>query len=340
MMKNDKRKNSTAKKLLPAAMMLAVSASMLGTSTYAWFTMNKEATVTGMQLKTKVSSNLLVSATNSEDGFAKVLTQERCALLEPVSTIDGKAFFYTVKAKADGDAYEEDYTTYSESTSLSTGSAKAAKTQYDSTFNSRYGISTANTAGDYSTAFGYVDYSFYLKATNTGDQDGEIDLTKCELLYDDDGDSTTDPVAVTDKAWRVAMFVQDLSTEDAGVQTATGAGVTGSALTEDVTTIMTINGAANQTAGDSTSYKAVDSGTTLDDVTYNTAAIVDDALPESLTRYYQIVVRVWLEGEDTTCTSETYANLTEAYSLELEFSLDGGDAGDKVAISKINQAQA
>jgi hypothetical protein len=39
-MKNNK-KRSPMMKIVSAAAMLAVSASMLGTSTYAWFTMNK-----------------------------------------------------------------------------------------------------------------------------------------------------------------------------------------------------------------------------------------------------------------------------------------------------------
>ena len=61
-MKNiNKKKGSTAKKLMPAAMMLAVSASMLGTSTYAWFTMNKVVEVTGLQMQATSSSGLEIS---------------------------------------------------------------------------------------------------------------------------------------------------------------------------------------------------------------------------------------------------------------------------------------
>ena len=39
---NENNKNSAAKKIIPAVGMLALSATMLSTSTYAWFTMNKE----------------------------------------------------------------------------------------------------------------------------------------------------------------------------------------------------------------------------------------------------------------------------------------------------------
>ncbi len=61
MKNNNKKKGSTAKKLMPAAMMLAVSASMLGTSTYAWFTMNKEVNVTGLKMQATASSGLEIS---------------------------------------------------------------------------------------------------------------------------------------------------------------------------------------------------------------------------------------------------------------------------------------
>lgn len=61
MKNNNKKKGSTAKKLMPAAMMLAVSASMLGTSTYAWFTMNKTVEVKGLQMSATASSGLEIS---------------------------------------------------------------------------------------------------------------------------------------------------------------------------------------------------------------------------------------------------------------------------------------
>lgn len=105
MKNNNKKKGSTAKKLMPAAMMLAVSASMLGTSTYAWFTMNKEVEVTGLTMKTKVSSNLLLSENNAEGTYAPDrLISGRKALLEPVSSTTGKTgeFYYTLDAKESG----------------------------------------------------------------------------------------------------------------------------------------------------------------------------------------------------------------------------------------------
>lgn len=48
------------KKLIPALCMLLVSAVLMGTSTYAWFSMNKTATVSGMQVSAKSDSIYLL----------------------------------------------------------------------------------------------------------------------------------------------------------------------------------------------------------------------------------------------------------------------------------------
>jgi len=74
------------KKLIPALAMLLVSASLMGTSTYAWFSMNTQVTATNMQVKAVAEDGILISNvdkgswTNSAD--AKVTS----AVLVPTST--------------------------------------------------------------------------------------------------------------------------------------------------------------------------------------------------------------------------------------------------------------
>lgn len=56
----------TMKKLIPALAMLLVSAVLLGTSTFAWFSMNSTVTATGMQVVAKSDNTyLLISKTNT-----------------------------------------------------------------------------------------------------------------------------------------------------------------------------------------------------------------------------------------------------------------------------------
>ena len=58
---NNKKKSSAARKLIPAIGMLTVSAMMLSSSTYAWFTMNKDVEVTGLQMQATASNGLEIS---------------------------------------------------------------------------------------------------------------------------------------------------------------------------------------------------------------------------------------------------------------------------------------
>ena len=108
------------KKIIPALALLLVSAVLLATSSFAWFSMNTTVTVTGMEVRTKVSSNLQIkedtlgSTTRIADvNFTTAVDESTTyttpALLEPVSTTTGKAFFFTTNAKSNGDAAADDY---------------------------------------------------------------------------------------------------------------------------------------------------------------------------------------------------------------------------------------
>ena len=66
---------------------------------------------------------------------------------------------------------------------------------------------------------------------------------------------------------------------------------------------------------------------------YNTAAVIDADIDAGVTRYYKMLVRVWLEGEDTTCNSQTYAALQNEWSLDLDFKLVDKNAADNSTAS-------
>ena len=348
MKKNEKRKNSTMKKLIPAAGMLALSASMLATSTYAWFTMSKEVQVTGMQLKTTVGSNLLISTTNMDaDYTSQTLSQTREALLEPVSSINGTtgSFYYTVNAKANGDAVVDAYEKYAENAETAVQNVTAGKVNYDSNFNKAYklgasGVFTADNIAMTNDAngagYGYMDYTFYLKATSNGTAsttNQELRMTKCDLDYNSaalDSDGVAGKVGGPDRAWRVAVFAQDITSTKAG----TGIVPTDVAATADNQKgLISLAGAVNQTAG-----KAVNSPTTATGDVVNkgsTGVKLATISTNNAISYYKVTVRLWLEGEDTTCTSETYAALTNKYNLDLAFQLTDGNADD-AAVTNIS----
>ena len=312
--------------------------------------MSKEVQVTGMEVKTTVGSNLLISTTNLDaDYTSQTLSQTRKALLEPTSTINGVTgtYYYTVNAKANGDAVLDVYDQYAESATTAVQNATAGKANYDSAFNNAYklgasGVFTSDniamTDQANGAAYGYIDYTFYLKATSNGtagtQAPQDLRMTKCDLDYNDgalDADGTVGKVDGPDRAWRVAIFASDITSTAAG---------TGRVDTDVAGTVanqkglLSISGAAYQTVTDSKN-QAVTSGTALGDVLNNgTSGVIIDSITANASKYYKVTVRLWLEGEDTTCTSETYAALTNKYNLDLAFELTDGN-NDTAAVTAI-----
>ncbi|MCR4726533.1 MAG: hypothetical protein K5753_04870 [Clostridia bacterium] len=294
------------RKMIPSILMMLIAAAFVGTSTFAWFSMNRTVTVTGMSVDTRVDDNLKIATTNSEASYDIALTQNRSGHLRPVSTVNGVSFFYTGAANVNdstGAAKAAAYTAYSEA---ATGNpvtnalenTNAGKTNYDVAFQTAYGIESPTTS---TVVYGYIDYVFYLRATNVSGAAEDLKLTKLNLLYN--GAAIT-----TEKAWRVAVFAQSTSANTA-LDTAVSA--------SDLKTILTLSDAANQTAG-----KAVNATDSVNTVTYGTAAVID-SIAANATEYNKVTVRLWLEGEDTTCKNDTYASLTNAYTLGLQFHIGG-----------------
>lgn len=80
-------------KLIPAFVMLLVSAILVSTATYAWFSMNTQVTATGMQVKAIAEDGLLIKNELDEDAVAnwKVSTNASygsLVALAPTSTAD------------------------------------------------------------------------------------------------------------------------------------------------------------------------------------------------------------------------------------------------------------
>lgn len=326
---NSKKKGNPAKKLIPAVGSLMVSACMLATSTYAWFTMNKTVTVTGMEVKTTVSSNLLIShdtlsntAKNAEDTFVTADSTTVKAWLQPVSsnTAASTNFWYTLSAKADGSKLSGDYVDY-DSTTVGGLSAAADSTNYGNKFSQDYGVLKTTVNGfvtDEGSAYrdkavGYVDYVFQLKATNTSGASESIYLTQLDLTYD----GTTDG----NKAFRAAVFANELSSTFAADITETAAnfkGIYAPASADNHTSGAGVSGANATTA--ITNFKNGGTSTATELATITAGA----------TKYYKVVVRLWIEGEDTTCTSETFANLSEKWALALKLDLGSLGSGTTV----------
>jgi hypothetical protein len=347
--KNNKKQNA-ARKLIPAIGMLTVSAMMLSSSTYAWFTMNKEVQVNGMELRTRVSGNLLICQDNVDANYKPdTVTQARAALLEPVSSINATtdSFFYTLDAAADGSkahaAASNNYIPYAESAALGNGAidklaadgyttSGAGKASYDANFNGENGYhisghsTTAATA--YTNAYGYVDYTFYLKATADADSQA-INMTRCNLVrsFVDDGDSeASDHVLTDNNAWRIAVFAEDITSGRSD-------GLVANDTAGDDTNLITILGLSGADYFvDDKAVSEEDAAPSEDVVNLSEAAVID-TLNNGETAYYKVVVRVWLEGEDEDCFSGNYSLKEQQYKLDLAFELGKGTAVEEIGTS-------
>lgn len=293
------------RKLIPALVMLLIAAAFVGTSTYAWFSMNRTVTVNGMSVDTAVSDQLTIAAENAEANYGTSLTQTRSAHLRPVSSVNGVNFFYAPSDDVRGNgaaATDVTYVAYSEATNQAPDSA-SGKSFYDAAFNTAYGVGSPT---DSTVLYGYVDYSFYIKATNVTGSSEDLKLTTLNLLYNGG--------AVSEKAWRVAVFAQTANANTA---------VTTAPTTSDRKALLALNGATNFTSGKAVA--AASGENKLGDVSYTSAGCVVDSIAGGATEYNKVTVRLWLEGEDNTCTNATFATLTSAYTLTLGFAIGGSE---------------
>lgn len=290
--------------------------------------MNNRVTVTGMEVKTRVSDNLLIAgdtydstARKGENEFVNSLNQSVKGILEPVSTIDGNNFYYTStsNAKASGDAINEEYIPYANYTGAYTEyGLQTGSTGYVDKFSENYNITTTSAGGiitGETSAKGYVDYVFQLKALNTTSSAQQIALTKLRLTSENPKD--------LDQAFRVAIFVEDITASNPTAGTATEVPGTQRGLYRMGTS-------RNFSELESTpTVKAVSSTSALSAITYTSSATAIASPVANRTSYYKVVVRLWLEGEDTTCNNETFMALTERWTLDLEMKLQN-DLSDAV----------
>ncbi|MBR0062862.1 MAG: hypothetical protein IJP67_01700, partial [Oscillospiraceae bacterium] len=133
--------------LLGAIAMVLVATLALGSSTFAWFSLNGTVTATGMHFSTQVKNNLFIAndegnTKSAEANFGTTINQQKAALLEPVSTINGINYFYslTTNVLASGNVKERTWVQYD------TSNLTAFNTNYSTT-----------------GAIGYVDYVYQLK---------------------------------------------------------------------------------------------------------------------------------------------------------------------------------
>lgn len=86
--------NKTARKLVPAIFMLVIAMVFASTSSYAWFSMNKTVTATGMSVKAEADTSLVIKGIK-DTSYSATGTNELSALtMKPSTSFDGISFGY------------------------------------------------------------------------------------------------------------------------------------------------------------------------------------------------------------------------------------------------------
>ena len=322
-MTNTKKKNSNKRKLLGAVGMLSVSAAMLVSSTFAWFTMNKSVTAKNMTVQAKAEGGLLISETQGYgsndvwDSEANTTTEGEGAkvALYPTSTANSAAWYHaTSKAANDaanaasGKASGQKADGYTNLT-LASNQLQAAEAGENGKKDVYY-VDSGTTGYDANDAKYYLKYTYYLKTSTEG-------TTSLGLKKDDqnvnisvvhvDGNTTSKEL---NKALRVGIEI--------GGKFYIFAPISGA------TTSYYVNAA-------STATTAIDSSASSHNAPMTVATGLG-SLPGNKADGTPVYVYMWYEGEDVNCKSDNITATLDALTVDIEFNLvtlsaDATDSG-------------
>ena len=319
---NENNKNSAVKKIIPAVGMLALSATMLSTSTYAWFTMNKEVQMTGLNMTATVGEGMEISLasvdasdnitapttahpddTETEKGWkSAVVVDEYYSTIgkfKPASSTTGVTLFDAVNSSDAGRKASK----FTDITSAENAKVKAS-------LRDKIKTGTEITVDEANSGY-YVDIPVYLRTNKSGTDSEDIYYKMIISPLDKDGKASTADTDTLYKAVRVAFMAPDGKTNLAGEQ------------------IFAVDNNYYE------SRKAVSAADTKSDVTVNQNATAATGKLEDITAadsgldielanngenygHLDFIVRVWLEGESESCYNEKSG---QSWNIDLAFSL-------------------
>lgn len=255
----------TFKKLIPALLMLIISATLMATSTFAWFSMNTQVTATGMQIQAKSEAGIVISNESGVNWTASATaSHNQVAYLVPTSTSDVTVWYHN-KSDDQNDAKANQATATYSTVSSDSKWANA---------NGVYFIDTdEDGAVDSNESAYYLLNKFYIKSSAEA-------LTSTTLKINSVVATGASTSADLDASLRVAIKI--------GNQVYIYAPVTGA------TTSYTVAGTTAVTATASTGNGIVNTNTTVTTIPDNTATIANAVEAE---------IYLYFEGEDSQCKS-------------------------------------
>ncbi len=272
------KKFTTNRKLMASASMLLVSIMTLSSATYAWFTMNKDVSVTGMKLKATAEDGLVISdSTKTNWATSWDVNMSTAAILAPTSNYANAASaadtFVTNKSAYFDNAQADQTSNYVDLDSL-TWSAEGTDS----------GSIASVTSGSVTRNY-VLKRTFYIKAT--GDTAWATKLVIDEVTAEVDGGSAA-ASGNLDKSLRVLVVATSGNNKNAFVY----APISGATL--------------------SYNWK----GTTQDAEAVTAAESTDDSECSNITSIpvtndgaVKVEMYLYFEGEDAECKSSNISGI-------------------------------
>lgn len=353
-MKKTNKKNSTARKLLPAFAMLTVSAISLSSATYAWFTMSKDVQITGIKMTATVPETLQLSvgngqsagtlveaAANDADGALGVKAPANSnESLDWSNTADFKSFYGVAKlipASSTGGAtiYKTDDATGVGKT-VSADGLSAVTTLKAST-----SIAAADKGATLASTNGYyVDFPLWIRTSGTSDVNLSVKATveqgtegeqanklykaaRVSILTGANMNSSLGviiPYDSTDNS-QGTYYVTDKALNATGALGTGGAARDGAAY-GNVDKLIQTTKTDGEWSGGQTVITVPGTSATIADSAYTTGHSTKTA-GANYGEAVCVTVRVWLEGEDVNCWNATAG---QDFNIALDFSKITGTA--------------
>ena len=270
------------KKLIPALAMLLVSAVVMSSASFTWFTMSRQVTAQGMNVTVTAPNNLLIKLASEEDevaNYAEIKTINGNAIkLVPASTKSGKSTeIYSVK---DGEALD----TTDGSLFMTDTDGKQTK------------LEPADLAVDGGAEGGYYDFKYTLKTEGSTSVDVVV---KSITVTNNATGKSVEPV-------RVAVMPEDQSkikmynpVNGRNLDNKVVKELTGEVPTLDADTNIYVDKISTSTPEANKTVTVYANNTNGSDRKFVTLA---SNTPTN------IIVRVWYEGQDEKCVVSTGAN--------------------------------
>ena len=293
------------RQLMAAIAMIMVSLVALSSSTYAWFTMNKTVTATGLTVKARTEGGILIKRTYGGTAADSVeFATGTAQSLYPISTADAKTWAHAAAANV-GSATAE------------TGSYRILTLSDAEPTQSGLGTGTLGGAG--TGQYYYVYDSFTILKDSNSRSFTDLFVSECTVKKKD----TTGDVAPLSGALRVAVVYEKSTTERvtyiyAPVQ---GADSSYSVVTEvttntdGTTTPVAASTKVMDASAQNSIYKlSANSGT-------NPLKLVDGVLKSGeIQDEIPVFVYVYFEGEDESLTTTNISQGLDNLVVTIKFS--------------------